>query len=133
MGNDSQRAEIRRAVDEVNAAMERFTRSQDGNGMASLYTEDATFITLTGEVLRGRAAIAEHWRQSIAGGLRDVELRTLSVEPVGTRHACEIATYRVRLEGPQGESVTQEGPYVVLWKRAPDGRWKMYVDAPFAD
>src|SRR5262245_38338919 len=125
MAKDSQRAEIRRAVDEVNAAMERFTRSQDAKGMASLYADDATFITLAGEVVKGETAIAEHWRQTIAGGLRDVELRTVSVEPVGARHACEIATYRIRVEDAQGKSVTQEGPYVVLWKRRADGRWEM--------
>ena len=125
-------ADTRRAVDEANAALMRFAKSQDANGMASLYSEDATFIAPTGEVMTGRAAIAEHWRQSIAAGLCDADLHTVSLTEMGGQHACEIGTYRIRIEDPKGGSISPEGTYVVLWKRAADGRWWLHVDAPLA-
>ncbi|MGD9765494.1 MAG: SgcJ/EcaC family oxidoreductase [Candidatus Binatia bacterium] len=125
-------ADIRRAVDDANANLMRFTKGQDPQGMASLYTDDATLFPPTGEVVTSKAAIAEHWRQGIAAGLRDVDLKTVSLTPLNADHACEIGSYTVHLEDPSAGSISQSGMYVVIWKRGGDGRWRLHVDVPVA-
>ncbi len=96
----------------------------DLDRFVAVYAEDATFVVKEG-VLRGRAAIADHYRPSFAstGNTRG----RLSFEPVAFRTigpAQQLLIARWRLTGGAKE---ESGMTTLLWERRPAG-WRIVAD-----
>jgi ketosteroid isomerase-like protein len=51
-----------------------------------------------------------------------------SVEVIGD-HAIELGSYTMVVQPPGQAETTDRGKYMVLWRRQPDGTWKLYRDA----
>ena len=47
--------------------------------------------------------------------------------------AYDVGSYALTMSDPEGKPVTQKGRYVVVWKKATDGTWKVAVDAVVSD
>ena len=116
----AQKAEI----DAVNAKwMERFNKG-DFEGVASLYTEDATAFPPGSAMVKGRAAIAAMWK-GMAEQVSDPKVTTLDVKPLGPSAAREIGTFSLKTNGATPQEVT--GKYVVVWEKV-GGEWKLAAD-----
>ena len=95
----------------------------DARAMAAVYTEDAVFLPLDAETVRGQAAIERFWHGGIRMGIRGLELETLHL-----RHervfAYEIGRYTLCFE-PDGEApVTDLATHVIVHRRQQDGSWR---------
>lgn len=112
-------ADVQRIADQWVEAAE----AHDAGGIASLYTEDAVFIGVEGQVMEGRQAIEE----GMATGLED--LASMGVEAtdrvLGTEMIAEIGTYTQTFQAGEGQEQTVSGRYLVVLKRQPDGSWKI--------
>jgi uncharacterized protein (TIGR02246 family) len=118
------------------SAFSRALEQGDAAGMADQYVEDATLIPPNGRMITGRDAILAFWTP------RNPDFRTLAhslttdrLEVVGDV-AVEVGTWRQ--EGQLREEAAREsaGRYLVVWRRQPDGVWKMQFDswtAPFPE
>ena len=42
--------------------------------------------------------------------------------------AYSVGTYRMGLDDPKGNPVTDRGKYVTVWRKQPNGNWKAIVD-----
>src|SRR5437899_11084514 len=92
----AQKAEI----DAVNAKWIELFNKGDFDGVASLYTEDATAFPPGSAMVKGRTAIAAMWK-SIAEQVSDPKLTTLDVKPLGTSSPREISPCSLKTKAPQ--------------------------------
>ena len=114
----------RASIDAVNAKWIELFNKGDFDGVASLYTVDATAFPPGSAMVKGRAAIGAMWK-SMAQQASDPKLTTIDVKRLGPAAAREIGTFSLKTKGPTPKEVT--GKYVVVWERV--GRdWKLAAD-----
>jgi uncharacterized protein (TIGR02246 family) len=113
----------RAAIEAANAKFSADFAKGDANAVASHYTSSAWAFPPSGEIARGREAIAKLWKGAMDGGVKQVKLATLEVEARGDA-AHEVGTYV--LVGDGGKQL-DNGKYVVVWKRE-GGQWKIHRD-----
>jgi len=80
------------------------------------------------EPVVGSAEIARHWERMFSGAKWKVDVTTDSIH-VADHHVLERGRYTVMLEfdSAAGEEVTDNGYYLLLWRRTDDG-WKLQYD-----
>jgi uncharacterized protein (TIGR02246 family) len=116
----AQKAEIAAA----NAKWMEFFNKGDFDGVASLYTVDATAFPPGAAMVKGRAAIGAMWK-SMAEQVTDPKVTTTDVKRLGPAAAREIGTFTLKTKGSAPKEVT--GKYVVIWQKV--GRdWKLATD-----
>ena len=116
----AQKAEI----EAVNAKWVELFNKGDFDGVASLYTDDATAFPPGSGMVKGRAAIGAMWK-SMAEQVSDPKVTTLDVKPLGPAAAREIGTFSLKTKGPTPQEVT--GKYVVVWEKV-GADWKLAAD-----
>lgn len=115
--------EMRAGIAASNREFIAAVRASDAAGLANLYTLDGELLPPASHIVTGRHAIQQHWRESLDGGMADLELRSVEVHGKGAL-AYEVGKYTVIGDG--GE-VTDKGKFLVIWKRV-DGRWDLHRD-----
>jgi uncharacterized protein (TIGR02246 family) len=114
----------RASIEAVNAKWIEFFNKGDFEGVASLYTADATAFPPGSAMVKGRAAISAMWK-GLAEKVSDPKLTTIDVKRLGPSAAREIGTFSLKTKGPTPKEVT--GKYVVVWEKV--GRnWKLAAD-----
>jgi len=78
-------------------------------------------------MIKGRKAIEEFWKGAMGMGVRSIQLDTLDVQS-GTDLAYEIGNATMIIQPQGGKAATDTVKYVVVWKRQPDGSWKLAAD-----
>ena len=116
----AQKAEI----EAVNAKWMELFNKGDFDGVAALYTEDATAFPPGSAMVKGRAAIGAMWK-GMAQQVGDPKVTTLDVKPLGAAAAREIGTFSLKTKGPNPQEVT--GKYVVVWEKV-GGDWELAAD-----
>jgi uncharacterized protein (TIGR02246 family) len=120
-------AQVRQAIEGANVKFGEAARAGDASGLASLYAEDARLLPPNSEMIQGREGIEAFWAGGFQMGIKDVMLTTMEVMIMGDM-VCEIGKAEVTIQ-PEGMEVIQDvAKYVVIWKKATDGVWKLYVD-----
>jgi len=114
----------RASIDAVNAKWIELFNKGDFDGVASVYTVDATAFPPGSAMVKGRAAIGAMWK-SMAEQASDPKLTTIDVKRLGPAAAREIGTFSLKTKGPTPKEVT--GKYVVVWERV-GGDWKLAAD-----
>jgi uncharacterized protein (TIGR02246 family) len=116
----AQRAQIEAA----NGKWMAFFNKGDFDGIASLYTADATAFPPGSGMVKGSAAIGAMWK-GMAGQVTDPNVTTLDVKRLGPAAAREIGTFSLKTKGPEPKQVT--GKYVVIWQKVGKD-WKLATD-----
>ena len=127
------------AAEGIARSAEAFSRALeqgDAEGMAAQYVDDAVLVPPGGRMIAGRDSIRAFWTP------RNPEFRTLGhslttdrLEVVG-EVAVEVGTWRQEGQLRDEEPRESAGRYLVVWRRLPDGAWKMQFDswtAPFPE
>jgi len=128
-----------RAADEaaLRTLIEQWSASaqaKDAAAFASYYADDAVVMLANAPDLSGGPAI----REGIAGMMQDpafalsFEADRVVVARAGDL-AYETGTYALTMTGPDEKPAPEKGRYVVVWRKQPDGAWKVVVDAPVSD
>lgn len=125
---DTVAPEVRAAIDAANAEHQAAMLRQDAAAVAALYAEDVTSPTAT-EIIRGREAKRRITEARFGGGqvLARYDSTDL-VRPLGDGYALEIGRWSATVADSAGRPVTSEGRYVVVWRRDPDGAWRVLSD-----
>jgi uncharacterized protein (TIGR02246 family) len=123
--SDEDKASVK-AVDEEWA---RAAKAGDGQAIAALYTTDAVLLPPGEPIVKGEAA-KKYWVDFGNGYAGPTELNTMTVEGGGDV-ATAIGTYKMTLteKKPGAKPLpTDEGKYIEVLKRQPDGSWKIAYD-----
>jgi uncharacterized protein (TIGR02246 family) len=119
---DAVRKAILAANKEFMAAFER----GDTAGIAAMYTEDGKLLPPNSRMLTGWQAIRAFWQGAREAGGKTTKLETLDVESRDDL-AVEIGRYTLTLQSKSGDTVTDQGKYIVVWKND-HGVWKLQID-----
>ena len=119
--------QIRHAIEEGNAKFGKAVRKGDGAAIAALYAEDATLLPPDSDMIKGLGGIEAFWKGGLQMGIKEAVLTTVDVSAAGEL-AYEIGTFALKVQPEGKEPIGQKGKYVVVWKKAPDGSWKLHVD-----
>jgi ketosteroid isomerase-like protein len=110
-------------ADFMKAATER-----GADGYMSYYAEDAVEVPNGADAIHGKANIAK-----TMGFLNDKNNR-LTWTPVdaGISSSADLGwtsgTYEFRSVGKDGKPTVSHGKYTSIWKKQPDGNWKIVLD-----
>ena len=98
----------------------------DTAAVAAIYATDAKLLPPNGAMIEGRQGIQTFWAGAASAGLKLVSLTAIDVTATGT-YAVETGKYVSTVPAPGGGTSTDEGKYVVVWRR--NGRdWKIIRD-----
>jgi uncharacterized protein (TIGR02246 family) len=111
-------------IEAANAKWIELFNKGDFDGVAALYSEDATAFPPGSAMVKGQAAIGAMWK-GLAEQVVDPRLTTLEVTRLGQFFAREIGTFSLKTREATAKEIT--GKYVVIWKRV-DRRWKLSTD-----
>ena len=109
-------------IDALARTMEQGVEKSDAALIASVYAPDARMFPPGSDVLTG-PAIERYWQGVLDAGITSATMRTVSVDEHGDA-AVEEGRYEMRI----GEQVVDEGTYVVVHHRQPDGGWRFHRD-----
>lgn len=120
-------SEARAAIEAANAKFSDVFARGDATALAAMYTLDAILFPPDEDMLRGNIPIGQFWKKTHEGGVASVTLMTTDVERSGDI-AFETGKVElvVRAEGKPDSSASAK--YLVVWKRQPDGAWKLHRD-----
>ena len=112
-------------IEARNRHLESAFRSGNLLGVADVYADDAVLIDARGKRTSGRAEIDEYWSALEDPLDWELELRTLrGSEAVAYETGVSRLTTR-----QDGVARTVECEFVLLWRREPDGEWRITLDA----
>ena len=103
--------------------------AKDVEAIAAFYADDAILMPTAEPVVSGKAAIAEEWKHILAipAFQNESKLGGLHVATGGDL-AYSYGSYRSRLMGEDGKLVMEPGKWVTIWKKQPDGGWRIAVE-----
>jgi uncharacterized protein (TIGR02246 family) len=126
---DMARAAAVTTPEELSAAFAAAMEARDVAAALELWDHDAALIDAGGEALRGREAIEPALRALIANGIAlEIDLvRSFSTGDV----AVGVGALTMRGHDHDGEPFEQRSESIVVYRRGPDGRWRIALDAPW--
>ena len=111
-------------IEAVNAKWVELFGKGDFEGIAQLYTVDATAFPPGSAMVKGRAAIGAMWK-GMAEHVSNPKVTTLDVKRLSPRAAREIGTFTLMTKDPTPKEIS--GKYLVVWERV-RGEWKLAAD-----
>ena len=127
-------AAVRQAIDAGNARVIAGFKAGDANAAAAQYAPDAVVMLAEAPAMRGQAAIVEGlngWFSEAT--ITDFTLTTGDVMVAGDL-AIETGAYTMTLTPKAGGAAhTDQGKYLTVWKKQPDGSWKLIRDIANTD
>ncbi len=100
---------------------------RDRERFASFLDEEAIFVGQT--VLRGRQAIVEGWSVFFAEGGPRLVWQPEIVEVRADGLGLSRGPYTLTVTAADGSESTSSGSFTSIWRRQPDGSWKILFDA----
>jgi uncharacterized protein (TIGR02246 family) len=119
--------EARAAIEVANAKFSEAFARGDAKALSAMYTSDAIAFPPDSEMIRGNEAIGAYWKATRDGGVQSAVLTTDDVGRSGDV-AYEAGKVSLSIQPAGKEPTTATAKYVVVWKRQPDGSWKMHRD-----
>jgi ketosteroid isomerase-like protein len=119
--------QVRKAVENGNRMFGEGIRRGDAAAVGALYTEDALLMPPNFEMIRGRNSTQGFWGGAIKMGVKDAMLTTVELTDLGNM-VHEVGNYALKIQ-PEGQAAFEDnGKYVVLWNKMPDGSLKLHRD-----
>lgn len=117
---------VREAIEAADKEfMAAFNRG-DAAGVAALYTADARILPPDLDIMQGRKAIQGFWQGAMDIGCKSCTLTIAELHETEDT-VIEVGNYTLDIEPAEGESMTDQGKYLIVWKQE-DGAWKLDID-----
>jgi ketosteroid isomerase-like protein len=115
-------------VEQYARAFEDLFYQGDYRTMAAYYTEDAQLMAEERETFQGREVIEQFW-QAVCQ-LKATMTRTIEIQEIVTSGDLGYTRSKVttRMQGSGEQMVTMIFKDIAIWKRGPDGMWRIAVD-----
>lgn len=121
------RSQATRAVEVLRERYVTGINTGDVAGLAGLLAEDARLMPPNAPVLVGRRAIRAAFGELLSLGLGDLACHVEHAEQQGGL-VVEIGAWTARTAPEDGEETSDRGTGVRIWRRQPDGGWRLWVD-----
>jgi len=123
---------ITRMIKKLDADFCKAVVGRDAVHFASFLTEDSVFRGVRPSV--GKVAIQKDWAPFLTQGGPSLTWRPLEVfvYPEGDL-ATSRGTFESRRKGKDGKTSVVTGQYLTVWRKQPEGDWKIEYDSGTAD
>ena len=128
-----------RAADEAairanDADFAKDAAAKDADRCASLYMDDAVIFSPGVPAVVGKNNIHKFFEQMVAGPRLQFAFSNVTVDVARSGDLAEDrGTVQVTTTDKKGKPVTQTSEYVLVWKKQPDGSWKVAADTSATD
>ena len=103
--------------------------AKDAAAVAAFYAEDAILMPTAEPIIKGKAAIKEEWKHILAIPAFENESKLGGVQVASAGDlAYTYGSYRSRLMGEDGNLTMEPGKWLTIWKKQPEGGWRIVVD-----
>jgi len=119
-------AEDSRAIETASAQWVDAFNKGDVAAFAALYTQEAKLLQPNIPMIVGRENIHANFQGFFEHGSRDIQLSVIELFANGDM-AHKVGTYTLTIQPEEGESISDNGKYVEIWKRV-NGTWMLDVD-----
>jgi uncharacterized protein (TIGR02246 family) len=105
------------------------SQAKDVEKAVSFYADDAMQMPDNGPLVKGKDNIRAGWQKMLALPGPGLTFVTTGVEVARSGDlAYEYGTYDFATQNKQGKITDEQGKYIVVWKKQPDGSWKVAAD-----
>lgn len=128
-------ADVRETIEHHNSELERLYAEGKADSAALFFAEDTWQMPPNSPPVVGREAYIEFWTQAFQWGSWHFDFMVQDVV-AADGIAVERGKYTLAYEaGPESPFPTlqDKGNYVVMWRRDPDGEWRIVWDAPVSE
>ena len=116
------------AIRSAGAALLQAALAKDWDEVMSFYAADAYVLPPNASMLSDHEAIRRMWIGSMANTVTET-WQTIKVEVARSGDlAYEVGTYESTSTNGEKTPQTSKGKYFSVWKKQPDGTWKLAVD-----
>jgi len=127
-GDSEALAAVKRAIDKGNAQWSEGWLKGDAAMVAALFAADGVQLTGSGKVIKGPEQIRERQKAAMQGADPGVKVTVTTTKVwLDGDTAYETGNYKYEYT-EKGKPGKDEGRYVTIWKRQPDGSWKLTMD-----
>ncbi len=126
--HSAEKASVQRAIDAGNAAYIAAFKQADAQALSQVYDPQGSRLNESGVVVRGRAAIVKDVGDFVSqvGPVR-VTLESKEFWLIDNNaYETGIWSYTFQPKGKAEQHIG--GHYVTVWKKQPDGGWKIWAD-----
>jgi uncharacterized protein (TIGR02246 family) len=128
-GSTNDPAAVQRTIDSTLVAFGEALKKGDTATSLRMYADDAIVLAPNSKVMKGRAEIAKwHAGMFAAMSVPAAKFTTDDIIVAGD-YASETGAYDMTVQPQGGKGMRDVGKYVSVWKKQPDGSWKMVRDA----
>ena len=121
-----EQARLRAAVEASGMRMAESFNAGDIAGFIRAYSDDVWVFPPNAPAFQGRAAALDFYQRTYNAGLRTFQVTTTGLDRQGNM-AYETGTYTVDAPAVgQSTSARDNGKYVHVWKRGPNGDWRTH-------
>jgi ketosteroid isomerase-like protein len=122
------------ALRAADAAWLKAYRAKDLAKAAAFFDDEGCMLVPNSPILTGKAAIAKFIAKSFA--IRDYKI-TWHPTRADVARSGELGytsgKYRMSFRNESGKTVSDNGKYLMVWKKRPDGAWKVLFDMSSSD
>lgn len=113
----------------LDAKLGKAIDAKDAGAIGAFYADDAILMPTAEPVIKGKAAITGEWKHILAipAFKNESQLEGVVLAEAGDL-AYTYGSYRSRLMGEDGKLVMEPGKWLTIWKKQPDGGWRIAVD-----
>ena len=123
-----------RTIRDIETEFNKAVATKDVERAISCYSDDASLLFANQPVVTGKDAIRAYWTKSLAAHGSSLTFRTVRVEVARSGDlAYSQGTYAGSREGTNGQPITLEGKYIVVYRKGRDGSWKVVADSANSD
>lgn len=124
-----QRADERESLIQADREFDQATAEKGVGAWVSYFAEDGRMFPAGAEIVSGKEAIREAMAPAFATPGFSLRWKPLGAEVSNAGDlGYTYGTYVAKGPGPKGEAVERHGKYVSIWRKQPDGSWKVVVD-----
>ncbi len=116
------------AVRDADAAFSKAAAAHDLEATVAFYADDASVLAANMPLLSGKDSIRKLWSEMLANSAITVSWQAGKVEAShGGDLVYIVGSYDEKSNDPKAKP--DRGKFVEIWKKQPDGKWKVIVDA----
>jgi ketosteroid isomerase-like protein len=116
------------AVRDMDAQWSKAAAAHDLAGVLSYYADDAIVLPPNERTITNKQTNHDEWAALLTPGM-DLSWKADRVEAAGSGDmAYETGTYTLNMKDAKGNSTTDKGKVLQVWKKQGDGSWKAVAD-----
>ncbi len=122
-----------KALRELDAQWSKTAGAKDLDATVAFYTDDAVLLPGDARVANTRQTIRDVWAPILAPNASvSWQVNQAEVARSGDVGYAR-GVYQLVMKDAAGKATTEQGKFLEVWKKQPDGRWKCAVDSFSAD